>query len=108
MNQVKVKISQELADYIQRYVFEINNKHFILDRLFTKHANDVDDSLLEDRIFKKHIKEYEVLIFSFNEIRNKISRILFERVLAMGINTTYINWHIDDFINDREIIVTYK
>ena len=50
-NDIKVPISAELCNYIQRLMFEKKNLLFIITRFFEKHANDKDTSLLVDPAF---------------------------------------------------------
>ena len=106
MNEIKIPISQELSNYINRVVFERNNLSFIINRFFEKHAKDKDDSILYDDSFLKYHKELELISYEYNTVVRHISVLVNEYLLARGIkDIKAYEWSINDFINDVGLVV---
>lgn len=106
MDQIKIPISQELSNYINRVVFERNNLCFIINRFFEKHSKDKDDSILNDDAFLQYHKELELISYEYNLLVNRISVLVNEYLLAQGIkDIKAYEWSINDFINDVGLVV---
>ena len=106
MTQLKFNINQEVANYIQRIMFEMDNKIFIVDRMFTNHKDDEDSSLLfENRLFQKYMHEYRELRLQYVELTNLINKQITEFLNKNNYKYNKITWHINDFYSDRYLII---
>lgn len=104
--EIKIPINQETCDYIQRIIFEKNNLAFIITRFFEKHINDKDASLLTDEAFLKYHKDLELVNYEYDITTRSLSVIVNNYLNSIGIyNVDQYQWFIDDFINDKYIIV---
>lgn len=106
MTQLKFNINQEVANYIQRIMFEMDNKIFIVDRMFTNHKDDEDASLLlENRLFVKYMHEYKELRFQYVELTNLINKQILDFLNKNNYKFKRIQWNINDFYSKRELII---
>lgn len=104
--EIKIPVNQETCDYIQRVIFERNNLSFIIARFFEKHRFDKDASVLVDDTFKKYHKDLELICYEYTVMTGYISKLVDEFLRSIGIeDSKSFQWSIDDFINDRYIVV---
>ena len=108
MKVTNYSINQEMANYIQRFIYEIDNKIFIIDRLFSTHKDDKDDSLLTSEVFKKHIKEYTKLRVQYVALTQLINNEIWDFLTNKGYDFDSIEWNINDFYNDKKIVIELK
>ena len=103
-NEIKVPISAELCNYIQRLMFEKKNLLFIITRFFEKHANDEDTSLLVDPAFLEYHKQLELVSYEYEMVKINISKMVNSFLHSIDIhNLADFEWSIDDFINEKYI-----
>lgn len=104
--EIKIPVNQETCDYIQRVIFERNNLAFIITRFFEKHRYDKDNSMLYDANFQKYHKDLELVCYEYTTMANYISNLVNEFLVSIGIEDIQsYQWSINDFINDRYIVV---
>ena len=101
-------ISQETANYLQRLTFEVDGRLEVINRLFTTHATDTDDSVLSSVPFKKYHTEFNELNAEYNlakdELGKELRPIVEEKV---GIKDVSFEWLIEDF-NSNQVKITIK
>ena len=103
-NEIKVPISSELCNYIQRLMFEKKNLLFIITRFFEKHAGDKDTSLLSDAAFLEYHKQLELVSYEYDMAKTNISKMVNGFLNSIGIyDLSQFEWSIDDFINGKYI-----
>lgn len=103
--KLKYSINQEMANYIQKFIFEIDNKIFIIDRLFSTHKDDNDDSLLKSEVFNKHMNEYIKLRVQYVELTQLINNQILDFLRERNYKFNTVKWNIEDFHNDRDLII---
>lgn len=93
-----VEISQELANYLQRLQLEVDTHLSVIDRLFTNHKDDPDDSVFESIPWKKYNKELQDVQAEYNLAKDQMSSELKPIVQEKeGREDVNFNWKIDDF-----------
>lgn len=106
MTQLKFNINQDVANYIQRIIFEIDNKVFIIDRMFSNHKEDDDASLLfENRLFIKYMNEYRALRYEYSVLTGLINKQILDFLNKNNYTYNTVDWSITDFSNDRDLII---
>ena len=98
-------ISQETCNYLQRLGMGIDARLEVINKIFTNHANDTDDSVLESKPFKKYHSEFEELNAEYTQAKiafeNEIKPIVYEKA-GEGVN---FRWNINDFLS-QEVEIT--
>ena len=103
MNTFYLEISQETSNYLQRLGMAVDARLEIINRLFTSHATDPDDSVLTSVPFTKYHKEFEELNAEYimaKETLGKDLRPLVEE--KVGKPDVTFNWTIEDF-NEHKV-----
>jgi hypothetical protein len=102
-----VEISEDAANYLQRFDIDIDTRLSVIDRLFYNHKDDEDTSLFDSSAYKKYTKELEELRFQYNIAKNefteKLMPIVAEKV-GVPVEEVKFNWRIDDFLANEAII----
>lgn len=57
MKTIKIDITQEMVNYLQRLNFEVETREEIITKLIEIHKNDIDDSLFTSKPFLKYSEE---------------------------------------------------
>lgn len=91
-------ISQEMCNYLQRLSTAIDARLEVINRLFTSHKDDTDDSVLTSIPFRTYQKEYEDLNAEYSLAKDKLSEELLPIVKEkIGNENVTFNWQIEDF-----------
>lgn len=105
MKKINLPLNIETKNYLQRLGYEVDSKAFIIDRLFTNHKNDVDESLFNSIPFKKYMKEYEEVQAEYSLAKNDLTQHI-KKIISqqenLDIKTIQLDWNIPNF--DDEII----
>ena len=98
-------VSEETCNYLQRLGMGVDARLEVINKIFTNHANDADDSVLESKPFKKYHSEFEELNAEYTqakvEFENEIKPIVYEKA-GNGAN---FRWSINDFLA-KEVVIT--
>lgn len=99
--QIKLNVSQETVNYLQRLNFEVMTRTEVITKLLEIHKDDIDDSLFVSKPFLKYSEE--------------LSRVKAEYELAkVEVEKTYVpevlhghtfNWNVDFQTNEMTIDV---
>ena len=97
-----LSISQEVCNYLQRLGTAVDARLEVINRLFTSHKDDKDDSVLTSIPFRTYQKEYEDLNAEYSLAKDKLSEEL--RVIVeekVGRKDVGFNWTIEDFNSEK-------
>lgn len=96
-------VSQETCNYLQRLGVGVDARLEVINRLFTSHKDDPDDSVLTSVPFQTYQKQYEELNAEYamakDTVSNELRPIVEEKVGQTGIS---FNWTIEDF-NSQQV-----
>ena len=91
-------VSQETCNYLQKLSIATDARLEVINRLFTSHKDDPDDSVLTSIPFQSYQKQYEELHAEFALAKEKMNSdlrpVVEEKVGQTGIS---FNWTIEDF-----------
>ena len=89
---------QEKADYLQRLQYEVETRQSVIDRLFSNHKDDADDSVLTGVPFKTYHAQLEEAVFAFDLAKNEFTSELLPVVRDKeGTDEVNFDWSIEDF-----------
>lgn len=101
-----IPITEETLNYLQRLSLEVEGRLEVINRLFTTHANDTDDSVLSSVPFKKYQSEFNEYHAEYNMVKDELGKTLRptveEKVGSTGVD---FDWFIDDFTENRVRII---
>lgn len=105
--EIRLTVTEEQTNYLQRLGVDIDNRVFIIDRLFANHAEDTDGSFLENKLFKEYMNELETVKaeyeFAKQAFGEKILRPQVEKLSGEGVE---FDWAIKDFsVGEAEIYI---
>lgn len=93
-----IDVDQKQCDYLQRLGMEVDARLEVINRLFTSHANDPDDSVLTSIPFQTYQKQYEEKNAEYSIAKEELSKILQPIVNEKtGYSKAAFNWAIEDF-----------
>jgi hypothetical protein len=93
-----VNLPQEQINYIQRLNNEVNDKIFVLDRLFVKHMDDTDLQLFDLKPFKYYMENYELAFLQYSLATEQLDIYLKELARDMtGDECCNVSWIIEDY-----------
>ena len=99
-------VTQDVTNYLQRLAFEVEGRLGVIDRLFTTHANDDNDSVLTSVPFRKYHEEYDKINAEYSiakeELGNALRPLVEEKT---GIKDVSFDWTIEDFSENKVKIV---
>lgn len=91
-------VSQETCNYLQRLGIEVDGRLEVINRLFTTHANDADDSVLTSKPFQTYQKQYDEINAEYNLAKEELGKELTKLVQEkLGKEEVNFNWTIEDF-----------
>lgn len=96
-------VSEETCNYLQRLGMEVDARGEIINRLFTSHANDADDSVLTSKPFETYQKQYNEVFAEYNMAKEAFGnelQLLVDK--EEGREETRFNWLIEDF-NEHKV-----
>lgn len=101
-------VSEETTNYLQRLSFEIDGRLEVINRLFTTHANDTDDSVLSSVPFKKYQTEFNEYNAEYTIAKDELGKTLRPIVEEkIGISGVDFDWMIEDF-SENKVRITVK
>lgn len=104
-----VEVSQEQMNYLQRLGYEVDNKVFLIDRMFANHAMDTDNSMFDSIPFKHLNEEYEKARAAWEEAKLVFQHDYLDAIVkeATGKDEVNYTWQINDYLSGKcEIMMT--
>ena len=94
-----IEISQEQVNYLQRLGMEVDGMIFLIDRIFSNHANDTDLTLFNSVPFQHYMKKYEDAYAAWELAKQEFqSSFLDKKVKEItNLENCKYNWTIDDY-----------
>lgn len=95
-------VSEETCNYLQRLGMEVDARAEIINRLFTSHAQDADDSVLTSKPFETYQKQYNEIFAEYNLAKESLGKELQPLVdKEEGRTETPFNWKIENFSENK-------
>ena len=105
MKTFYIDISKETCDYLQRLGVDIEARLEVINKIFTSHKDDPDDSVLESKPFKKYHSEFEELNAEYIQAKLEFEKEIKPIVYEKAGNNVDFKWSINDFLS-KEVVVT--
>ena len=102
MKQIKINVTQEMIDYLQRLNFEIQTREEIITKLIEMHKDDSDDSLFVSKPFIKYSEELARVKAEYELAKVEVEKLYIPKVLY---GAHQYNWNIDFATNEMTIDV---
>ena len=99
-------ITEDTCNYLQRLGMEVDSRLEVINRLFTVHANDPDDSVLTSPAFKTYHKQFDDVNAEY-----AIAKERFGEEIRPMVEETYgetgveFNWFIENF-ESKQVKIT--
>lgn len=101
--KIKIEITQEAIDYVQRIGYEVDGYTHIINSLFEQHKNDIDDSVIKSVPFQTYQKKFFKVKAEYELAKQALEKELKKKVIEKtGIEDPKFSWNIPDF---QELIV---
>lgn len=97
MTNLKIEISQETCNYLQRLAYEVSTRQGVVSRMLEDAKNEVDTSLFDSVPFKHYHKLLEEAVYSYDVAKNELQDQLKEEVAKRFGEDTTFSWSLDDF-----------
>ena len=104
MKEFYVDINPEQGNYLQRLGLEVDSKLFLIDRMFSNHANDTDTILFESIPFKYYHQEYEKAYQAYSLAKEEFKNTYLVPLVQQHLNTVEkvnFSWVIEDFLSNQ-------
>lgn len=102
MKQIKLIVTQEMVNYLQRLSFEVQTREEIITKLLETHKDDVDDSLFISKPFLKYSEELSRIKAEFELAKIEVENLYIPDVLR-GVHQ--YKWNVDFATNEMTIDV---
>lgn len=102
MKQIKIIVTQEMIDYLQRLNFEVQTREEIITKLIEMHKDDTDASLFVSKPFVKYSEELARVKAEYELAKIEVEKLYIPKVLY-GVHE--YNWNIDFTTNEMTIDV---
>lgn len=100
MKQIKLVVTQEMVNYLQRLSFEVQTREEIITKLLETHKDDVDDSLFTSKPFLKYSEELSRVKAEFELAKLEVEKLYIPKVLY-GLHQ--YKWNVDFSTNEMTI-----
>ena len=100
MKQIKINLTQETINYLQRLNYEVQTREEIITKLIEMHKDDSDDSLFVSKPFLKYSEELSRVKAEYELAKTEAERLYVPKVLY---GQHEYNWNID-FVTNEMII----
>ena len=102
MRQIKISITQETVNYLQRLNYEVQTREEIITKLIEMHKDDEDDSLFVSKPFLKYSQELSRVKAEYELAKLEVERLCVPKTLY---GEHQYNWDIDFLTNEMTIDV---
>ena len=102
MKQIKLNVTQEMVNYLQKLNFEVQTREEIVTKLLEMHKDDTDDSLFVSKPFVKYSEELARVKAEYELAKVEVEKLYIPKTLY-GIHQ--YNWNIDFSTNEMTIDV---
>ena len=102
MKQIKLVVTQEMVNYLQRLSFEVQTREEIITKLLETHKDDIDGSLFTSKPFLKYSEELSRIKAEFELAKSEVENIYIPEVLR---GKHKYNWNVDFMTNELTIDV---
>lgn len=102
MRQIKIDITQEMINYLQRLNFEVQTREEIITKLLEIHKDDSDDSLFTSKPFLKYSEELSRVKAEYELAKLEVEKLYIPKVLY---GKHQYNWNIDFSTNEMTVDV---
>lgn len=99
---VEVVIPVETSEALERCQYELNARESVIDRLFEKHKNDADGSIVESAPFKHFMTELATTKAEYEMLMDRVSKELVPEYLRDHT----IQWTLDFLTHTLSIVVS--
>ena len=100
--QIKINMTQETINYLQRLNFEIVTREEIVTKLLEMHKDDKDDTLFTSKPFLKYSEELSRIKAEYELAKLEVERLCVPKVLY---GQHEYSWNIDFTTNEMTIDV---
>lgn len=102
MKQIKINVTQEMIDYLQRLNFEVQTREEIITKLLEMHKDDTDDALFVSKPFIKYSEELARVKAEYELVKSEAEKLYVPAVLY---GSHQYNWNINFSTNEMTIDV---
>ena len=102
MKQIKINVTQEMVDYLQRLNFEVQTREEIITKLLEMHKDDSDDSLFVSKPFLKYSEELSRVKAEYEMAKLEVEKLYVPKELY---GQHEYKWNIDFSTNEMTIDV---
>ena len=102
-----IEFSEETGNYLQRLGTEVDAKAYLLDYMFSNHAQDDDVSLFDSKPFQHFMKQYEQAQAEFTLAKVEFENTYLKPEVYKQLGNIPFTWKIDDYTS-HQCIVSYK
>lgn len=99
MRTLKIEISQELVNYIERLHFEVEQRKDIIQRIIEAHADDTDTKVLTSPAFKAYSAELSDFVAEYEIAKEELQ----DEYIPKYLEGHQLNWRLD-FSNKMLVI----
>lgn len=96
-----VDLTTEQVNYLQRLGADVDSKVFLIDRMFSNHANDEDAALFDSVPFKHYMEEYEKARMEWEFAKSEFQKNYLDKKVKehMKKDDVAYNWQIKDYLS---------
>lgn len=102
MKQIKINVTQETVNYLQRLNYEVQTREEIITKLLEMHKDDADDSLFISKPFLKYSEELSRIKAEYELAKSEVEKLCVPEFLY---GQHQYNWNIDFATNEMTIDV---
>lgn len=102
MKQIKINLTQETINYLQRLNYEVQTREEIITKLLEMHKDDNDDSLFVSKPFLKYSEELSRVKAEYELAKIEVEKLYVPKVLY---GQHQYSWNIDFVTNEMTIDV---
>lgn len=88
---VTIQVPTEIVEEMERISYEKNAREHVIDRLFEKHQNDTDGSIVDSEPFKHFMTELAGVLAEEDIMMNRIST----EIVPENLQSHDLQWSLD-------------
>lgn len=100
MKTIKFELPDETVNEVERCQYEVNARQGVIDRLFEKHKDDADASMLDSKPFKHFMTQLAEAEAEYEMAKNRIT----EEFVPDELKEHQVEWNLD--FQTHEITIT--
>ena len=97
-NQIVFVVEEtDIVSELRALNYDIETRMAVVDRLFTNHKDDVDNSIFESVPYKQYTKELQNLYVAFDAAKDKFGKEIVMPIVEekIGKSETSFDWNLD-------------